>query len=92
MYTTRDSLYDRCLEQTPEQLFINSLRKEFELSPAESKGVLELAKSCLFGEVPQTIGKVKFLCASRTAKHGKRLGEQDLIMVELTCLLHLQLT
>jgi len=37
MYTTNRSLYDRSLEKTPEQLFINSLRKEYELSPAESE-------------------------------------------------------
>ena len=51
MYNTRSSLYDCCLEKTSEQVFINSLRKEYELSPAESNGILELAKSCLFGEV-----------------------------------------
>jgi len=81
---TRKSLYDRSLEKTPEQLFINSLRKEFELSPAESQGVLELAKSCLFGEVPQTLGKIRFLCASVHAKHGKPLSEQDKLRVELS--------
>ena len=84
MYNTRSSLYDRILEKTPEQVFTNSLRKEFELSPAESKGVLELAKSCLFGKIPETIGKIKYLCASRKARHGKPLAEQDLIEVELT--------
>ena len=51
MYHTRKSLYDRSLEKTPEQVFINSLRREFELSLAESSRTLELAKSCLFGEV-----------------------------------------
>lgn len=84
MYTTRSSLYDRLLEKTPEQIFINSLRKEFELSPAESKGILDLAKSCLFGQAPQTVGKIKFICASRQAKHGKPLSEQELVEVELT--------
>jgi DNA-binding CsgD family transcriptional regulator len=84
MYHTHKSLYDRSLEKTPEQVFINSLRKEFELSPAESAGVLELAKSCLFGEVPQTLGKMRFLCASQKAKHGKPLREQDLLRVTLT--------
>ena len=84
MYHTRSSLYDRILEKTPEQVFTNSLRKEFELSPAESKGILELAKSCLFGKIPETIGKIKYLCASRKARHGKPLREQDLIEVELT--------
>jgi DNA-binding CsgD family transcriptional regulator len=72
------------MEKTPEKVFVNSLRKEFELSPAESAGVLELAKSCLFGEVPHTLGKLKFLCASQKAKHGKPLREQDLIRVTLT--------
>ena len=84
MYNTRSSLYDRTLEKTPEQVFINSLRKEFELSPAESQGILELAKQCLFGDAPQAVGKQKFICASRQAKHGKPLREQELIEVELT--------
>jgi hypothetical protein len=84
MYTSRTSLYDRSLEKTPEQLFVNSLRREFELSPAESKGVLELAKRCLFGEYPKTLGRMKFLCASRRAKHGRVLSEQDMVRVVLT--------
>jgi DNA-binding CsgD family transcriptional regulator len=84
MYHTRRSLYDRSLEKTPEQVFIKSLRKEFELSPAESSAVLELAKRCLFGEVPATLGKLKFLCASLRAKHGKPLSEQEMVRVELT--------
>lgn len=84
MYTTNRSLYDRSLEKTPEQLFINSLRKEYELSPAESLGILELAKSCLFGEIPKVLGKQKFLCASKKAKHGRALKEQEMIEVELT--------
>jgi hypothetical protein len=84
MYTTRSSLYDRLLEKTPEQIFINSLRKEFELSPAESKGVLDLAKQCLFGQAPQVVGKIKYICASRKARHGKPLSEQEMLEVELT--------
>jgi len=84
MYHTRRSLYDRSLEKTPERVFINSLKSEFELSPAESLGILELAKSCLFGEVPQTLGKLKFLCASKRARHGKPLGDQEMVRVELT--------
>lgn len=84
MYTTRSSLYDRLLEKTPEQIFINSLRKEFELSPAESKGILDLAKQCLFGQASQVVGKIKYICASRRAKHGKPLREQEMVEVELT--------
>ena len=84
MYHTYGSLYDRSLEKTPEQVFINSLRKEYELSPAESAGILELAKVCLFGKLPSTLGRLKFLCASKKAKHGKPLCEQDMIRVTLT--------
>lgn len=84
MYTSYKSLYDRSLEKTPEQLFVNSLRKEYELSPAESNGILELAKRCLFGEIPKTLGKMRFLCASKAAKHGKPLSEQDMVRVTLT--------
>ena len=84
MNNTRKSLYDRCIEKTPEQVFINSLRREYELSPAESKGILELAKDCLFGRVPQLLGKQRYLCASRRARHGKRLSDQEMIRVEIT--------
>jgi len=84
MYHTYGSLYDRSLEKTPEQVFINSLRKEYELSPAESAGILELAKVCLFGKLPHTLGRLKFLCASRKAKHGKPLSEQEMVRVTLT--------
>lgn len=84
MYHTYGSLYDRSLEKTSEQVFINSLRKEYELSPAESAGILELAKICLFGKLPQTLGRLKFLCASKKAKHGKPLSEQEMVRVTLT--------
>lgn len=84
MYHTHTSLYDRSLEKTPERVFINSLRKEYELSPAESAGILELAKVCLFGKLPHTLGRLKFLCASRKAKHGKPLSEQEMVRVTLT--------
>jgi hypothetical protein len=83
MYSTRSSNFDRLSEKTPEQIFINSLRKEFELSPAESKGILDLAKQCLFGQAPQAVGKIKFICASTKAKYGKPLSEQELVEVEL---------
>ncbi len=84
MYNTQSSLYDRILEKTPEQIFVNSLRREFELSPAESHGILDLAKQCLFGRSPQVVGKIKYICASQHAKHGKSLSEQEMIEVELT--------
>jgi biotin operon repressor len=77
-------IYDRCLEKTPEQLFIGTLRREFELSPAASLGILEAAKEHLFGPLPETAGKIRFICASREAKHGKPLFEQDKVRVELT--------
>ena len=69
-------IYDRCLEKTPEQLFIGTLRREFELSPATSLGILETAKECLFGSLPETTGKIRFICASMKAKHGKHLWQQ----------------
>jgi len=77
-------IYDRCLEKTPEQLFVGVLRREFELSPAASLGILEAAKEHLFSPLPKTAGKVRFICASRKAKHGKPLDEQDKVSVTLT--------
>ncbi len=77
-------IYDRCLEKTPEQLFVGTLRREFELSPAASLGILEAAKTHLFSTLPATIGKVQFICASINAKHGKPLREQEKVTVQLT--------
>ena len=77
-------IYDRCLEKTPEQLFIGVLRREFELSPVACMGILEAAKEHLFSPVPETAGKLRFVCASKEAKNGKPLGEQDRISVTLT--------
>ena len=88
MYNSRSSLYDRILEKTQEQVFINSLRKEFELSPAESNGILDLAKQCLFGQVPQTVGKIKYICASTKAQHGKPLGVKRMCDALVMCVAH----
>lgn len=77
-------IYDRCLEKTPEQLFVGTLRREFELSPAASLGILDAAKTHLFSSLPTTIGKVQFICASLNAKHGKALSEQEKVTVSLT--------
>ena len=77
-------IYDRSLEKTPEQLFIGALRREFELSPAASIGILETAKEYLFSPVSETAGKQRFVCASIRAKNGKALGEQDRLSVTLT--------
>jgi hypothetical protein len=77
-------IYDRCLEKTPEQLFVGVLRREFELSPAASMGILEMAKEYLFSPIPETAGKQRFICASKEAKNGKPLGEQDRVSVTLT--------
>ena len=77
-------IYDRCLEKTPEQLFIGTLRREFELSPAASLGILETAKEHLFSSLPSTVGKLRFICASVHAKHGKPLSEQEKVKVDLT--------
>lgn len=71
MYQTYKNVYDRSKEKTREQIFINSLRKEFELSPAESQGVLDLAQRCLFGEVPSNVGMIRFICTSQKAKRRK---------------------
>jgi biotin operon repressor len=65
-------------------LFIGALRREFELSPAASLGILEAAKEHLFSPIPETAGQQRFVCASKNAKNGKALGEQDRLSVTLT--------
>jgi len=51
MYNTHCSLYDRSLEETPEH--------DFELSPAESVGVLKVAQRYLTAQLPQTLDKLR---------------------------------
>jgi hypothetical protein len=77
-------IYDRCLEKTAEQLFVGTLRREFELSPAASLGILEAAKTHLFSTLPESIGKVQFICASINARHGRPLRDQEKVTVNLT--------
>lgn len=59
-----DAVADRVLCKTPEGVFQSRLREEFELSPAVGRAIRELARECLFGEIPQTPGKLLFWCAS----------------------------
>jgi len=80
-------LYDRSLEKTPDQVFINSLPKEYELLPAEGAGILKLAKVCIFGQLPATIGQLRLLCTSRKSRHGKPLSKQYLVRVTCSYLL-----
>jgi biotin operon repressor len=75
---------DRSLAKTPEGVLASRLRQEFELSPAVSLAVVELASECLMGEIPRTPGKLLFDCASRRARHGVPLTEQAKVRVSLT--------
>ena len=75
---------DGALSKTPEGVFRSRLRTEFEVSPAVGRAILELARECLFGEIPQTPGRLLFWCASRGARHGVPLEEQEKRRVVLT--------
>ena len=77
MYITNKSLYDRSLEKTPEQLFINSLRKEYELSPAESLGILSGKELFIRRGTKVNRQAAISLCihGSKTWKEVKRAGE-----------------
>ena len=44
---------DRTLAKTPEGVLAGRLRQEFEFSPAMSLAVVELARECLLGEIPE---------------------------------------
>jgi len=84
-YSTRSNKFERllaCSRDTCASRLIDC--KEYELSPAERKGVLALAEQCLFGQAARAIGKIKFIYASIKAKRGKPLGEQEMIQVKLT--------
>lgn len=84
MQSTLSEVTDRCLSKTPEGMLSSRLQREFELSPAVSKGIVELASECLLGEIPATPGRLLFWCASRRARHGVPLTDQMKVCVSLT--------
>ena len=84
MIGVEDSVVHRRVSKTPEGVFASRLRREYEVSPAVSVGIVELARECLFGSIPETPGKLLFDCASRGARHGIPLTDQAKVRVVLT--------
>lgn len=84
MQTASSEVLGRCLSKTPEGVFAGRLRREFELSPALSEAIVELATECLREEIPRAPGRLVFYCASRKACHGVPLTDQMKVRVQLT--------
>lgn len=71
----KKAIRERLRVKTPEQQLINRLRKEFEFSPAECRGVVEVAQESLASGNGVRVGQVKYIGVHKEARHGKPLEE-----------------
>lgn len=91
MLHTCKCVYNRSLEKTRDQVFINSFRKEFELSPTESQEALDLTQRGLFGEIHPVQGPTRFFFLSHPSIHEQACQSKMLLyLINSDCLDELQ--
>lgn len=80
----RKAEYERLGKKTREHRFVETLEREFELSPRESVGILEVAKETLLASWGQGEGQVLYTCVSKDEGAGKKMEEMKKVEVALT--------
>ena len=80
----RQREYGRLREKTREHQFVQQLEREFELSPRESRGVLEVVQETFFDKGELQRGQMEYVCAHADAGAGKAMGELRKVKVVLT--------
>lgn len=79
---------NRLKTKTSEQNFLSEIRKEFELAPAVSRGILEAFKahfrSILFDSEGAVNDKIEVVAVAKDEPAGKSLDECKLVSVKLT--------
>ena len=71
----RRAEYDRLGKKTREREFVEALEGEFELSPRESRGVLELVGETFFGNREVRTGQVEYTAVRSNEGSGKSMEE-----------------
>lgn len=72
----------RLQAKTPQQRFVQVLEKEFQFAPRVAKAVLDEAHVNLLGSSKHLgPGQLRTVLTKRSAPHGRRLGETDLVEV-----------
>ncbi|HLG27443.1 MAG TPA: DUF1670 domain-containing protein [Paenisporosarcina sp.] len=80
----RRAEYKRLEQKTREGGFIESLHREFELSPRESRGVLELVSEQFFDNRERRDGQIEYVGVSAEEGAGKTIEEMKKVCILLT--------
>jgi hypothetical protein len=82
--THRRAEYTRLRKKTREHEFVDRLEREFEFSPRESRGVLEVVEELFFDNREMGSGQVEYTCVSAEEGSGKSMDEMRKVRVKLT--------
>lgn len=80
----RQAEYNRLRKKTREYEFVDRLEREFELSPRESRGVLEVVEEMFFDNREIIAGQIEYTCVSAEEGSGKPMEELKKVGVRLT--------
>jgi len=80
----RRSTYGRLRKKTQEHEFVDRLEREFEFSPRESRGVLDVVTEMFFDNREIGAGQVEYTCVSAEEGPGKSMEELTKVRVKLT--------
>jgi len=80
----RRAEYRRLRKKTQEHEFIDRLEGEFEFSPRESRGVLDVVTEMFFDNREIGAGQVDYTCVSAEEGPGKSMEELKKVRVKLT--------
>lgn len=80
----RQAEFNRLRKKTREHEFVDHLEREFEFSPRESRGVLEVVAEVFFDNREIGAGQIEYTCVSAEEGPGKSLDELKKVRVKLT--------
>jgi hypothetical protein len=80
----RQAEYNRLRKKTREAEFVDQLEREFEFSPRESRGVLEVVAEMFFDSRELGAGQMEYTCVSAEEGPGKSIEELKKVRVKLT--------
>lgn len=80
----RQAEYNRLRKKTREREFVDRLEREFEFSPRESRGVLEVVEETFFDNREIGAGQVEYTCVSAEEGPGKPMEELKKVRVKVT--------
>lgn len=80
----RQAEYNRLRKKTREHEFVDRLEREFEFSPRETRGVLEVVEEMFFDNREIGAGQIEYTCVSAEEGSGKAMEELKKVRLKLT--------